>query len=127
VFSIIDLQNAGLPVISTDGNDDRAITIFSRDLTPTEYMTYLTISDPVKAKALQARIDSSNATGYSTWTQAQFLTWYNANISPTQINAILAISDVQTVLLSMSAAIKGLASMIIANRDMLLWIIRRLW
>ena len=56
---------------------------------------------------------------YATWTQAQFLTWYNANISPTQINAVSTLAQAKVVMLAMSVELKALAQLIIAARDQL--------
>lgn len=45
-FTLQDLLNANLPALSTDGNDDRAITRFSRELIGAEWEIYLSISNP---------------------------------------------------------------------------------
>ena len=76
--------------------------------------------------AKQVRVDlrqaASKATAkaipnWATWTQADWTTYYNANISATQINAIANLTDAKAMLNKMSIIIDRLAKMEIALRD----------
>lgn len=125
MFTLQNLLDAGLPAVSTDGNDAIAATQFARELTPTEWLIYLSIADPVRHKMNQGKADVGNIPNWATWTQAQFLTWYNANISPTQINAEVTLADAKVVQLAMSAELKALGQMMIAQRDMLTFLLQR--
>jgi hypothetical protein len=46
MFTLQQLLDAGLPAVSTDGNDAGAETQFERELTQAEWLTYLSIADP---------------------------------------------------------------------------------
>lgn len=126
MFTLQQLLDANLPAISTDGKDAMAATQFSRELTSVEWLTYLNIADPKRAKQLQADTDIRNIPSWATWTQAEFLSWYNANISPTQINAEASLADAKVVQLAMSAELKALGQMVIAQRDILLQLMKNL-
>jgi hypothetical protein len=126
MFSLQQLLDAGLPAVATDGNDAQAATQFSRSLTPAEWLIYLGIADPERGKMFQAKVDAVNIPNWATWTQAEFLTWYNANISPTQVNAEASLADAKVVQLAMSAELKALGQMVIAQRDMLAFLLNRL-
>src|SRR5574341_1736014 len=66
------------------------------------------------AKSVAAAIPN-----WATWTQAEFQAWYDANISPTQINAITSLAEAKSILLKQSAAIEALAKMAVAMRNQL--------
>lgn len=66
-----------------------------------------------------AKTNAAAIPNWATWTQADFQTWYNANISPTQINAITSLAEAKPILLKQSAAIEALAKMVIAIRNQL--------
>jgi hypothetical protein len=126
MFTLQQLLEAGLPAAATDGKDALANTQFTRPLTAEEWQTYLGIAHPEHAKMIQGKSDSANIPNWATWTQAQFLTWYNANISPTQVNAEVTLNDAKVVQLAMSAELKALGQMVIAQRDMLAFILQKL-
>lgn len=126
MFTLQNLLDVGLPAVATDGNGQKAATQFSRALTSQEWQLYLSIADPERASMLQARIDLGNVPNWATWTQAQFLAWYDANISSSQINAEASLADAKIVQLAMSAELKALGQMIIAQRDMLIRIFQKL-
>ena len=125
MFTLQQLLDAGLPAVATDGNDALANTQFERALTDAEWQTYLGIAHSEHAKALQGKADAVNIPQWATWTQAQFLTWYNANISPTQVNAEATLADAKVVQLAMSAELKALGQMVIAQRDMLAFLLKQ--
>ncbi len=56
---------------------------------------------------------------WATWSQANFQAWYDANISPTQINAVTSLAEAKPILLKQSAAIEALSKMVIAIRNQL--------
>ena len=60
MFTLQDLLNAGLPAVSTDGNDTQANTQFSRPLTPAEWLTYLSIADPERGNYLSNQQEIRN-------------------------------------------------------------------
>lgn len=126
MFTLQELLAAGLPAVSTDGNDAQAATQFSRELTLVEWQAYLSIANPVQHKMSQGKIDIANIPNWATWTQAQFLTWYNTNVSPTQINAEASLADAKVVQLAMSAELKALGQMAIAQRDVIAYILQQI-
>jgi hypothetical protein len=125
MFTLQQLQSAGLPAVSTDGNDEKAATQFSRELTPAELKIYLGIANPDLANMQQAKIDATVIPNWATWTQAEFLTWYNANISPTQVTAVASLADAKVVMAAMSLELKALGQMVIAQRMMLKQILKQ--
>lgn len=68
----------------------------------------LIISSEVAMKAIP---------NWARWTQVDWTTYYNANISATQVNAITNIATAIVVLNKMSTIMDGMAKMIIAIRD----------
>lgn len=66
-----------------------------------------------------AKTNAAAVPSWATWSQADFQTWYNANISPTQINAITSLAEAKPILLKQSAAIEALGKMVIAMRNQL--------
>ena len=126
MFTLQQLISAGLPAVDTDGNDENAATQFSRELTPAEWKTYLAIANPDLANMLQAKTDALNIPSWATWTQAEFLTWYNANISPAQVTAVANLADAKVVMAAMSVELKALGQMVIAQRMMLKQVLKML-
>jgi hypothetical protein len=45
MFTLQNLLDAGLPALTTDGIE---LTQFARELTPAEWLTYLSIADPIE-------------------------------------------------------------------------------
>lgn len=66
-----------------------------------------------------AKMVAAAIPNWATWTQADFQAWYDANISPTQINAVTTLAEARPILLKQSAAIEALAKMVIAIRNQL--------
>lgn len=66
-----------------------------------------------------AKTSAAAIPNWASWTQVDFQTWYNANISPTQINAVTSLAEAKPILLKQSAAIEALAKMVIAMRNQL--------
>lgn len=64
-----------------------------------------------------AKIDAVNIPNWATWGQTEWATWYNANISPTQINTVTTLTQAKPILVAMSTAINNLAKMEIALRN----------
>ena len=87
MFTLQQLLNAGLPAISTDGNDARANTEFSRGLTDAEWITYQNIANPDEGAYLTNRAQLK-AEYQSTIDQLQSIE--NA-VSPTNAQVIAAV------------------------------------
>jgi len=126
MFTLQDLLNAGLPAVSTDGNDSVARTQFSRDLTPSEWQIYLSIADPEQAGKLQAVIDAAGLGNWWTWTQTQFDTWCDNNlmtdaaIDGTSLSAALKANIKANNLFTRNAG-----KLLIAMRDVIKWVVKR--
>jgi hypothetical protein len=76
--------------------------------------------DPVDYVALVAQGAEASAAAipnWASWTLAQWNTYYNANISGTQVTAIATLADAKIVLGKMSTVIDSLAKMEIALRN----------
>jgi len=117
MFTLQDLLNAGLPAVSTDGNGPNAATRFERELTAAEWLTYLSIADPVRARQVASKTTAKNIPNWATWTQTDWATWRDANVSATQIDAIGNLADAKVMLNKMSVVLDSLAKMEIALRD----------
>jgi hypothetical protein len=117
MFNLQQLIDVGIPAISTDGNDAKAITQFSRELTPAEWLAYLRIADPEQARQMDARATAKNIPSWATWSQSDWAAWRDSNISATQINAIANLTEAKAMLNKMSTVIDSLAKMEIAMRD----------
>ena len=130
-FTLQDLTNAGLPAVSTDGNDSKASTQFSRELTFNEQMTYLSIADPDQAKKLQAIIDGANLGSWWTWTQDQFFNgsngWCDTNLmSDAAIDGLTSLSlALRTNLKAMNAFVRSGGKLLIVARDVIKWLVKR--
>lgn len=112
------LLNAGLPV--TSATDDGACS-FSRGFTDAEALAFLNIVAPLQytraVRANDARAHVASLPNWATWDYADWTTWYNANISNTQINAITSLAQALPVLRLMSAVLNNLALTEIALRN----------
>ena len=72
---------------------------------------------PAEIRLANSRATAKAIPNWVSWSQADWITWYNANISPTQINAVTNIATAIVVLRAMGSAINALAQMAIAVRD----------
>ena len=113
-----DLLNAGLPVVSaTDG----AQATFSRTLEDQEFELYLDILFPnrpaQRARLAAAKPYAKSIPNWSTWTQAQLLTWWNANLADSLVDGFAIPAGVKSMLKAQNAAILRIAQMEIALRD----------
>lgn len=70
---------------------------------------------------IAARLAAARAAGaipsWASWTQADWMTYYSANISATQINAITTLAEARAMLLKMSNVINNIAQLEIALRN----------
>ncbi len=64
-----------------------------------------------------ARATAQQIPNWATWTQQDWATWRDANVSATQINAIVTLVDARPILLKMAQVLDGLAKMELALRD----------
>ena len=126
-FTLQQLIAAGLPAVSTDGNGSIAATTFSRPLTPAEWQTYLTISDPAAAVGEASDTAAANIPNWATWTEAQVLAWFATNVDtplaatiPATITLVQArsiLASLQTIMQAMATADEAKARMIVALRN----------
>ncbi len=127
-FTLQDLTNAGLPAVSTDGNNSKASTQFSRELTPAEWQTYLSIADSDQAKKLQAVIDLGDVTNLlMTITQTDYDTWCNNNLmSDTAIDGLTSLSVVlRTNLKANNRFTRQGGKLLITARDVIKWLVKQ--
>lgn len=125
-FTLQDLINAGLPAVSTDGNNESAKTQFSRSLTLPEVMTYLGIADPTKYNKLQAVIEGANLGNWWTWTQTQFDAWCNANLmNDAAIDATTLSAALKTNIKANNAFNRNAGKLLIVARDVIKWLVRQ--
>lgn len=54
---------------------------------------------------------------WATWSQSDLLTWFNSNISSTQVNAEATLADAKVVQNRMASAILAIGQLLIAFRD----------
>lgn len=54
---------------------------------------------------------------WATWSQTDLLTWFNANISSTQINAATTLAQLKVISIKQSSAILSIGQLLIAFRD----------
>jgi len=84
------------------------------------YTAHTGLPYPSELRQIAAMPAIAAITNWSTWQQSDWTTWYNANISLTQINALSVIpADVKALLIKQSAVIQGLAQVLLALRDYL--------
>ncbi len=81
------------------------------------YNAHTGLPYPWEARCGAARIAAKNIPNWATWTQADWSTWFNANISSTQINAETTLADAKVVQNKQSLAIQALGQMLLALRD----------
>lgn len=87
MFTLQNLLDAGLPAVSTDGNDADAVTQFSRTLTLAEWLTYLSIADPERGNFLSNQQEIRN----DAETAIASLQTFIDNGSPTNAQVIAAV------------------------------------
>jgi hypothetical protein len=112
--TLLELQNAGLPALTTDGGVHAS---FSRPLTDVENLLFLSMVNVEEYRKLQGREDFGDLPNWGTWTQAQWDTYFSANISSAQVAAIANLADAKVVLGKMSTVLNNQAKAIIALRN----------
>lgn len=60
-----------------------------------------------------------NIPGWATWSEADALAWWNANLSDAQVDAIGNLADAESMLKKQNAGFKAMARLLIAIRDRL--------
>ena len=124
-FTLQDLINAGLPAVSTDGNDAGANTQFSRELTPAEWQTYLTVADPDQANKVQALIAAANLGNWWTWTQANFDNWCDNNLmSDAAVDATTLSAALKTNIKALNLFARNAGKLLVAMRDVIKWVVQ---
>jgi hypothetical protein len=126
MFTLQDLINAGLPAVSTDGNNSSASTQFSRELTALEWQTYLTIADPDKATKIQAMIDAAGLGNWWTWNKTQLDTWCDNNFqTDAQIDAFAIPAGLKTNMKALNLLGRNIGKLLIAIRDVIKWMVKQ--
>jgi hypothetical protein len=112
------LQAASLPVVDAD---DGGSASFSRTLTDTERETLRGIIDPltipVTNRFKQSRITTKAIPNWATWTQADWDTYFAANLSTTQMNAVSSTAQIRAMMNKQNLVIQNLVKLVIALRD----------
>jgi hypothetical protein len=97
--------------VQVDGSDTAGVTAIYNAHTGLPYASEL--------RALGARAIAKAIPSWASWAQSDFTTWFNANISATQINAEATLADAKVVQIKQSNAIQALGQMLIEIRDTL--------
>jgi hypothetical protein len=116
-FTLQDLLDLLLPAISTDGISEIAKTYFSRPLTPEEVELYNSVASPVKYKENKAKDNVLLIPDWATWTEAEIIAWWDANLSAAQVATVVNIVTTQAMMTKQNKAIKDLARLIVNLRD----------
>lgn len=130
-YTLQDLLNAGLPAtrvyeIPNELGNMQTEAEFSRGLTPAENLTFLTFSNPDKAKKIQALVDAANLGNWWTWTQAQFNAWCDGNLmTDAAIDGLTLNAALKTNLKANNLFTRNAGKLLIAMRDVIKWIIKQ--
>ena len=112
------LQAAGLPVSTADDSGD---CTFWRAFTPAEQILFNDIIDPSQASArarlAQSRVTAKAIPSWSTWTQAEWQTYFDTNLSTTQVATVTTIAIARTMLNRQNLVIQNLVKLVLAMRD----------
>lgn len=115
------LINAGLPVVEA-----KEITVegmmhvdatFSRELAPEEWQLFLTLTNSIQAKKNLAKTTVRAIPNWATWTQADWNTYFDANLSTTQVAGVTTIAQARAMMNKQNAVIQNLVKLVIALRD----------
>ena len=117
-----ELQAAGLPVVSaTDLPNKPRQATFSRALTDDEDVVYRNILFPSRqdeiARQQGAKTFAKNIPNWSTWSQAQLQSWWDANLADSIVDGFAIPAGVKAMLKAQNAAILRIAQLEIALRD----------
>lgn len=117
-----DLQSAGLPVVSatdTPGNPRQAT--FSRSLNDDEDEIYLNLLFPFrqiqKQRKAAAKPYAKSIPNWSTWTQEQWQSYWDANLSDPEVDLVTSLAAVRVMQKRQNAIIKAQGKALIALRD----------
>lgn len=110
-----DLIAAGLPVSGTAVQG--TTVLFTRPLTQQETLVYERIINPAEYRRAAARVDANAIPNWATWAQADWDTYFNANLANSNVTAIANLADAKVMLAKQNAVINALAKMVIAVRD----------
>lgn len=113
-FTLQDLIDAGLPIIN---EGEVSPDIFSRELTPAEWETFLTIVNPLELKKNIARVEANAIPGWANITQAEFQTWWNANLADSIVDAFAIPAGVKAMLKNQNMAVYRMGLAVIAMRN----------
>ncbi len=110
-------KDAGLPVFEADEEN----VVWARELTNTEEEIFLNIRYPQR-QAQAARKTNAAKTAkaipqWATWTQAEWATYFTANLSDLEADKVTSIALARVAIKRQNAVINALAQMVIAMRD----------
>lgn len=83
----------------------------------TVYDAHTGLPYPSELRLIEAKSIAKAIPNWAVWTISDLQTWFDANISSTQINAELSLADAKIVQVKQSSAILSLGKLIIALRD----------
>jgi len=110
---------AGIPVI--DADDILESANFSRPMTDAERLKWIDIVDEAgisaRARHKQARITVAAIPSWATWTQADWQTYFNANLSDAEVDKVATIAQARVALKRQNLVILNLVKMVLALRD----------
>lgn len=108
------LLAAGLPVLSAEWG---ATPIFSRPLTAAEQVTLDSIFNKPFYREEQARTTAKSIPAWATWSQSDWDTYFNANLSDGEVDLVTSLATARVMMKRQNLVIKNLVKMVIAIRD----------
>ena len=108
------LLAAGLPVVSAEWG---VTPLFSRPLTQAEQDTLDSIFNKPFYREKQSRITAKNIPAWATWTQDDWMAYFNANLSDSEADLVTSLATARVMIKRQNLVIKNLVKMVIAIRD----------
>lgn len=109
-----DLLAAGLPVIDAEPG---VTPHFSRPLTLAEEDILASIVNKPAVRQKQAKITAKSIPQWATWTQEDWMTYFNANLSDSEADLVTSLAAARVMIKRQNLVIKNLVKMVIAMRD----------
>jgi hypothetical protein len=121
---------AGLPVVDATEHEGVVNASFTRGLTPMEWATYLTLTNPAAARQEASKAQAAAIPGWATWDETQAQAWVDTNIGnplaagratlPTTLTLVtvrVVILAILTILDQMLVMLWSMARLVIALRN----------
>lgn len=119
----IDLEDGTVPLHPAVPPDYGLVSVTTVLTVPQLYDLFHSLDVFPNSNAIQRKKDARSTAkvipNWATWSQTDLQTWYDANISATQINAAGSLATLKPIIVKQSAAILALGQMLIALRDQL--------